>query len=149
MNDKKEKPSLATRKLNYDDIEYMRDRTTGPMDHEIPPAIKLQIADSDTVITLPLRDFMVIGRGEKPGFAQADIDLTPHKAEKFGISRQHAVISVSNGRVSIKDLNSTNGTFLNGYALQPFHSYRLRDNDELRLGKMTLQVMFVGVKVLT
>jgi hypothetical protein len=149
MSDKIQKRSLATRNLNYSDIEYMRDRTTGPMDHEIPPAIKFQLADSDTVLTAPLRDFMVIGRGGKPGFAQADIDLTPHGAEDNGISRQHAVISVNNGRVSIKDLNSTNGTFLNGYALQPFHSYRLRDSDELRLGKLVIQVMFAGIKVPT
>ena len=147
MSDKVQKRGLVTKNLNYSDVEYMRDRTTGPLDHEIPPAIKLQLADSDTVVTMPLRDFMVIGRGGKPGFAQADIDLTPHGAEGYGISRQHAVISVNNGRVSIKDLNSTNGTFLNGYALHPFHSYRLRDDDELQLGKLVIQVMFVGIKV--
>ena len=90
---------------------------------------------------------MVLGRKDQPGFGQADVDFTHHGAQELGVSRRHAVISIQDRRVLIKDLNSINGTFLNGYALQPLHSYRLRDGDELRLGKLTMQVGFVEIPI--
>lgn len=52
------------------------------------------------------------------------------------ISRAHAVLEVTGGRATLRDLESTNGTFLNGRRIQ---AERLRDGDELQLGNTHLR----------
>jgi hypothetical protein len=134
-----------THHLTRQIAEVMPERITNPLDNSIPQAIRLSIVGTADVIETPLEGFVVLGRKDQPGFGQADVDFTPHRAQDVGVSRRHAVISIQDQRVLIKDLNSVNGTFLNGYALQPLHSYRLRDGDELRLGRLTMHVGFVEV----
>jgi hypothetical protein len=134
---------LTTRHLGEQNAQPMPKQSTWPLERTVPRAIEFRVGDTDTVITVPLQGFVVLGRRDQPGFGQADVDLTPHKAAYLGVSRRHAVIAIQDGRVVVKDMTSTNGTFLNGYALQPLHAYRLRDSDELRLGKLTMTVKFV------
>ena len=54
-----------------------------------------------------------------------------------GVSRQHAELVVDGGRVSVRDLGSTNGTFLNGVRAD---ARELTDGDKLTLGAATLLV---------
>jgi two-component system cell cycle response regulator len=54
-----------------------------------------------------------------------------------GISREHAELVVKAGRVSVRDLGSTNGTFLNGIRAD---ARELHDGDKLSLGSATLLV---------
>ncbi len=59
------------------------------------------------------------------------------------ISRRHAaVVTAARGDVSITDLASTNGTFLNGMSLAPHVAHQLRDGDRIQLGA-SLVVKFV------
>jgi diguanylate cyclase (GGDEF)-like protein len=52
-----------------------------------------------------------------------------------GISRQHAtIVADGQGEPWVTDLDSTNGTFLNGERLAPHCPRRLRDGDRLRFG---------------
>lgn len=135
---------FQTRYLGDQHANPMPDRTTNPLDHEVPSVLALYVLDHGVVLEFPLAQPVVLGRRDRPGApGQADVDLTPFNAQENGVSRQHVVIAVQNGRVSIKDLNSMNGTFLNGYVLQPLHSYRLRHGDELTLGRLSFQVSFV------
>jgi len=54
------------------------------------------------------------------------------------VSRHHCSFFVQDGRVWVQDLNSRNGTFINGEeALRP---QRLRDGDEVRLGSLSARV---------
>jgi anti-anti-sigma factor len=55
------------------------------------------------------------------------------------VSRHHAAIEHRGGRVLLADLDSTNGTHLNGL---PLHgtSAELRDGDEIRIGPLTFAV---------
>jgi len=48
------------------------------------------------------------------------------------VSKQHAAIYYKNGDFIIDDLNSKNGTFLNG---QPIERAKLKDGDRIKLGK--------------
>ena len=57
--------------------------------------------------------------------------------EDGDISRRHARLERNGARVVITDLNSSNGTSINGLPLQG--SYVLRDNDEIRLGQIVLK----------
>jgi len=58
------------------------------------------------------------------------------------VSRRHAVLERSGGRVVLTDPGSTNGTWVNRRQLcpgDPRDRVELRDGDELRLGSVTLR----------
>lgn len=52
------------------------------------------------------------------------------------VSRTHATIEIAAGRATLRDLDSTNGTFINGKRIR---SQALRDGDELKLGNTRLR----------
>ena len=61
------------------------------------------------------------------------------------ISREHCCIRrKEDGKYSIKDLGSTNGTFLNGDRLKA--ESELRDGDRIRLGKTAAFVFLAGAR---
>lgn len=89
------------------------------------------------------RHEVVIGRSDG-GTMTPDIDLAPHHGSDLGVSRLHVALQY-NGRnniLSISDMKSANGTFVNGQKLYPQEVRVLRHGDELRLGKMVLRVYF-------
>jgi regulator of protease activity HflC (stomatin/prohibitin superfamily) len=55
--------------------------------------------------------------------------------EGDGISRHHARLVVANGRMSVIDLGSTNGTFVNGRKLAPKEAAPLGAHDTVGFGK--------------
>jgi len=67
----------------------------------------------------------VIGRDPK-----ADIFLND-----ITVSRRHAKIIVSDGKATVKDLGSLNGTYLNN---ERFTESGLKNSDELQIGKFLL-----------
>jgi hypothetical protein len=54
-----------------------------------------------------------------------------------GVSRTHAIVEIAGGKAFVRDLGSTNGTFLNGRRIE---AEALRDGDELRFGNTRLRV---------
>ncbi len=56
------------------------------------------------------------------------------------ISRQHARLTSDQQSVYLEDLDSTNGTFVNGRRLVAGEVYRLRAGDEISFGKVCLWV---------
>lgn len=120
----------------------MPTRGTSPLDMNLPWVIELRVVGTAETIQMQLHEMIVIGREDPNAGSSPHIDLTPYQAYANGVSRRHAAILVNNGRVSITDLNSTNGTLLNGFDLTPGQEYRLRHDDELVLGQLRLQVVF-------
>ena len=51
------------------------------------------------------------------------------------VSRKHADIIRRNGKCYIKDLNSSNHTFINGEELMPENEVELHDNDRIKIGR--------------
>jgi pSer/pThr/pTyr-binding forkhead associated (FHA) protein len=71
---------------------------------------------------LQLADCMLIGRG-------TDNDL--QLKERSG-SKKHALLTILENEVWLRDLNSTNGTFVNGKRIES--RMKLKSNDEMRFG---------------
>lgn len=122
--------------------EEMPRRSTSPLD-VVPWVIEFRVVGTAATIQLQVSEKMVIGRGDSEN--KPEIDLSDHGAYTHGVSRNHAQIQAKNDRITIRDLNSTNGTRLNGYVLSPEHEYRLRHGDELMVGRLRLQVLFAVV----
>jgi pSer/pThr/pTyr-binding forkhead associated (FHA) protein len=80
-----------------------------------------------------------IGRAdEKP----VDIDLEDQEPpDRVWSSRQHALISLENGQLTIEDLNSSNGTFVNRSKIYPAQPVPLKPNDVVQIGTVQLKVI--------
>ena len=58
-----------------------------------------------------------------------------------GVSRQHVMIQKNGEEITIQDLNSTNGTFLNGELIESKREYKMNDEDKITLGDVTYQLL--------
>lgn len=84
-----------------------------------------------------------IGRWDADNGIFPDVDLDKHDAEAK-VSRRHARIVFGDGKFSIEDLGSTNGTFVNrGRRLLPGNAQPLSDGDEVIVGKTFLRFCVV------
>ncbi len=111
-----------------------------------PPAWRIiltTLARKPSTIGLDVRERLVIGRLDPGGEAAPDLDLSPHLALEHGISRQHAVLLPTGDALYIVDLDSTNGTWVNGEYLQPGQRHALQPGDRLELGLLRLVVKSV------
>lgn len=59
--------------------------------------------------------------------------------DNLAVSGEHAVLQMSGGEVVLEDLNSTNGTYLNGKAVK---KQQLQNGDSVEIGKY--KIKFVG-----
>ena len=56
--------------------------------------------------------------------------------EDSSVSRMHARVECRNGHYILTDLNSTNGTYVNGMPLDPNEQIEIEPGDEIRFGNM-------------
>ena len=95
---------------------------------------------SSVQISLLTTDGFVIGRSDSRSSFIPDIDLADFKALEKGVSRRHAVFVRYQDRLHILDINSINGTFLNGKRLKPDIPYMLTSGDQLGFGDLLLSI---------
>jgi pSer/pThr/pTyr-binding forkhead associated (FHA) protein len=103
----------------------------------------LQLSDkSSQQLAVPLRERLVIGRagGEEE---QPDIDFAAYGAQERGVSRLHAAFTYHDEQIYLEDMNSTNGTRINGFTIHPGKAYRLRNGDEIEFGSLRMMVRLV------
>ena len=120
---------------------------TPPPDHaqfvaKLPPDTLLFIvAGEDKPIYVKKNRTIMLGRSAATENAPG-IDFTSESAFHLGVSRQHAVIECLKEGYFIRDLESTNKTWVNERQLVPHRGYRLRSSDLIRLGQMGVYVYF-------
>lgn len=110
----------------------------------IPASIKIQLragTENECVFELdaPGTEGYVIGRSDAKSSYIPDVDLAECDALEKGVSRRHAaLVRFKESTACLLDLDSSNGTFLNGDRLKPNQPYPLNDGDQIRLGTLTL-----------
>ena len=70
------------------------------------------------------------------------IDLNKFQGYTLGVSRRHAQINYTDAGYTIEDLNSSNGTWLNGNKLEPNQPHALRRGDHIQLGELMMFVYY-------
>ncbi|MDX1994234.1 MAG: FHA domain-containing protein [bacterium] len=93
-------------------------------------------APPDFRVPAPGVEGYILGRSDNSSSYTPDIDLAEHSAQERGVSRRHAVLVRHKGLVQIIDLDSVNGTFINGKRLTPQIPYNLNSGDKLSLANL-------------
>ncbi len=104
-----------------------------------PPHLRLQLL-SGIIIDLGSRESIVIGRKDSTS-QELDVDLAPYGGWEQGVGRRHAIITFSEGRYYIEDLNTINFTMINSGRLFPGQRYPLHNGDQLSFGVMVVKVL--------
>ena len=103
--------------------------------------IAVRILDTNETIALTFGDEFTVGRFSDDGQAVPDFDLTRFGALELGVSRVHAVIGHGVAGVRIKDLWSSNGTYLHGSRLQANVHETLHHGDVVSFAKLRVEIL--------
>ena len=99
-----------------------------PIPEELSASLRV-VAGPDTGTSVDLKDpITLIGRDENCHLCLDD----PR------VSTRHAMVYFAGGEVRVRDLESTNGSLLNGSALSEF---AFADGDDLRVGKSVVRLI--------
>lgn len=120
---------------------------TQPLTGEAPASvvaheIALTVDHSGRVVQIVPAPEARIGRLDPSRGIYPDLDLTPDGGLEHGVSRLHAVVRRDDRGIFLIDLDSINGTMINGRRLPPHQPYPLHDGDEVRLGRLVMHVRF-------
>ena len=133
---------VSTRKLEDDSNEFSVKSGWGTATFQGQNQVIIHIRDeSEPVIIHPEAEFL-LGRQDSSSGITPNLDLTPYGAQDRGVSRIHAALRRGDEVLSIVDLDSANGTYLNGQRLASNQPRLLRDGDEIRLGKLVMHIYF-------
>lgn len=109
------------------------------------PAISSYRSGETSISTAPKTGVSLVGaNGTKHILSEGANSFGRQPSNKFVlqgdsyVSGKHAVIEVEKGRYNLTDLNSTNGTRLNGRQIGPNQRELLSDGDEVTFGKTPL-----------
>lgn len=134
---------VSTRPVSDEEVQRLGD-SAPPPDADLHPgseaALALFIGGHKQPVLLRKRAEIYLGRDRSPEGDPPLID--PDTGLKSGVSRQHAVISHADGVYTIKDLESTNGSSLNGKRMLANVPYVLQSGDQIRLGKIVIYIYF-------
>lgn len=134
---------VTTRPVSDEDLDHLPEETaprSGAMQSVGNASLALFIGGSEQPLLLRRQPEINLGRQVEPGLTPPIID--PRLAAQFGVSRNHATINFADGVYTVKDLGSTNGTFLNGKRLLDQLPYVLQSGDQIRLGMLIIYIYF-------
>jgi len=103
--------------------------------------IGLRVIPTGEVLSLIGRENFTLGRSSEGQAVVPDIDLNRYDAYDYGISRMHAELRIGDDTIQVVDLDSSNGTIVNGKRLDPLKPEPLRHGDILQLGRLRLQII--------
>lgn len=141
-----EASEIKTSMLEMPETGPMTERAPKPNTAMLSLGWRIQFKIGDQKKTLPLKSKIMVGRAVDASTNEHELnfDLTPYGAYHFGVSRHHALMTLSDGYLYLEDLGSTNGTRINGFQLTANQKYRLRDGDEIEFARLRTNIVFKG-----
>jgi hypothetical protein len=114
--------------------------TTRDMPHWL---IELHFIEPLSPMGIEVADAFTVGvlrYGEK----RPDLDLRTHMAEQMGVSRCHIRLEPHHATLNITDLDSTNGTWINGIRIPSNRPIALQDEDVISLAGLSFVIHIVS-----
>lgn len=103
--------------------------------------VSLHIVRTGQILPLVGREDFTIGRVSQGQSILPDVDLTPYEAYSQGVSRLHATIRIEEGKITIEDLGSSNGTRINNKKIDPHQHFPIAHGDVIALGRFKIQTL--------
>lgn len=122
------------------------DETAGPAYPEGPELrtgalLGLRVVGTDAVLSLLGRTNYTLGIAIEGQAVIPDIDLGPFDAYAQGVSRIHAELQLKPEGLFLIDLDSANGTVVNGNRIEAVKAVQIRHGDLIQLGGLDLQLI--------
>ena len=105
-----------------------------------PINIEVSVLNTGRKVLLSTEQEILVGRLDAAHGIFPELDMTPDGGLEQGVSRRHARIYARDGTCFVEDLDSTNGTFLNGERVTPYLPYAFKDGDKITFGTMRLEI---------
>lgn len=105
--------------------------------------LAIHLVESGILIPLENKDEFTLGRVSAGQPVMPDVDLSAYRAYETGVSRLHAVVRLQGEKLTIMDLGSSNGTYVNGARVLPNTELRISSGDLIALGKLRFQLVFL------
>ncbi len=123
--------------------ERMSKRDTQAARFDNDGQLMIYIRDAKEPVKIyPMPRRIIFGRYDVGSTHKPDFDLTPFGALDCGVSRIHAAINYVDSALTLMDMGSSNGTFLNGQQLKANDPVRLYDGDEVHFGQLVTHIYF-------
>jgi hypothetical protein len=125
------------------DREAMATKPATPEGPELESGaiLGLRLVASGEILSLLGRDNYTVGRSVEGQAVIPDIDLHSHDAYEQGVSRIHAEVRLESDGIYIVDLDSANGTMINGKPLEPQRPALVHHGDIVQLGRLRTQLI--------
>jgi hypothetical protein len=109
-----------------------------PTPTALPPRLRV-VRGLKVHVEYPLCDGAnLVGRGDD---RPVDVDLRDQEPpDRVWASRHHAVIHLGDGGITVEDLNSMNGTYVNRHRVYPGQKRALNTGDVLQIGTIQLKL---------
>jgi len=136
--------ALTTLKMEGEQSAGAAGHRPSPPANSVPGAdtwVTLHLLDSGLMLPLGTRNEFTIGRVAAGQPMMPDVDLTPYQAYSNGVSRLHAAIRRGVSDIVLTDLESANGTFVNGRRLRANEECPLANGDVVAFGGLKIQVL--------
>ena len=104
--------------------------------------ITLYVAGRQGPITFHNENKILLGRTDPSTDIYPALDFTTDRGAQLGVSRRHAEIVLVDKQYYIKDLQSTNGTWVNSKQLDSGQFFPLKSGDQVHLGKLPLFLLW-------
>ena len=132
--------SISSDKINKEANATKPSPPAGP-DLSTGSLLGLRVVSSGDIISLLGRDNFTLGRSIEGQAVIPDVDLAKFDAYDQGISRMHAELRVEQDGVFVIDLDSANGTIVNGKRIKGQVNSQIYHGDIIQLGRLRLQII--------
>ena len=135
---------LGTKNIDASKLDLPSDSTLRLGSEAFLPGMLLKIViEGAQPLLLRFNRELVFGRRDPATGTMPNVDLTPFAGFRMGVSRKHAVLRrTPENALELWDLGSSNGTYLIGVKLIPHRPNRVHDGDQIRLGRMVVNLFF-------
>jgi CheY-like chemotaxis protein len=98
---------------------------------------------SDSPIPVVVGQAVSFGRANSTGSLKSHVDLTRFDAMNYGVSRLHMILHHQDGKFFVEDMDTINGTYVNGTSIKPRELVPIKNGDEVRLGQLRIYIYFI------
>jgi hypothetical protein len=146
--EEKRSDKLNTKKLTNQQQADINDAVFSDLQNRFDikdlPAVILMLATEATPIIIEGKSKLFLGRSDPGRQIVPDVDFEPMGGHDAGISRLHAQVNYREGKWYLKDLDSTNGTWVGDDKLIPYLPRQIETEDLIHLGGLTMRIFLIN-----